>query len=167
LFMSSLHPVEVLKGGRLSSGKGASLPRKVLVVLQFSCSVALIISTIIIYKQIQHARERPTGIEVNRLMMTNMNSDLNKNFEALKNELISKKIVTDVTTATSPATDVYWHSDLERWPGKNAGETVEMGTVIVTPDYFKTLGMPIVEGRDFTNQYDSMSVIFNETAIKR
>ena len=167
LFMSSLHPVQVLKGGRLSSGKGASLPRKVLVVLQFSCSVALIISTIIIYKQIQHARERPTGIEVNRLMMTNMNSDLNKNFEALKNELISQKIVTDVTTATSPATDVYWHSDLERWPGKNAGETVEMGTVIVTPDYFKTLGMPIVEGRDFTNQYDSMSVIFNETAIKR
>jgi len=167
LYMSSLQPVQVLKGGTASTGKGASLPRKILVVLQFSCSVALIISTIIIYKQIQYARERPTGLEVDRLMMTNMNDDLNKNYEALKNDMLSQKLVTSVTTATSPATDIYWHSDLERWPGKNAGETVEMGTVIVTPDYFKTLGMPIVEGRDFTNQYDSMSVIFNETAIKR
>jgi len=166
LYMSSLQPIKVLKGIS-SGGRPSSLPRKMLVVLQFSCSVALIIGTIVIYRQIQHARERPTGLDVDRLMVTNMNNDIAKNYEALKNELISQKIVTSVTTASSPATDVYWHSDLDHWPGKNAGETVEMGVLIVTPDYFKTLGMPIAAGRDFVNQYDSMSVIFNEAAIKR
>jgi ABC-type antimicrobial peptide transport system permease subunit len=96
-----------------------------------------------------------------------MNDDLKKNFTALKNELTAKGIVSSVTTATSPATDVWWHSDVEQWPGKNPGETVEMGTIIVSGDYFKTVGMSILNGRDFSNVYDSTSVIFNETAIKR
>lgn len=100
-------------------------------------------------------------------MTTNMNDDLQKNFTALKNELISKGIASSVTTATSPATDVWWHSDVDYWPGKNAGETIEMGTIQVSEDYFKTVGMKMFEGRDFSNAYDSTSVIFNETAIQR
>jgi ABC-type antimicrobial peptide transport system permease subunit len=96
-----------------------------------------------------------------------MNDDLYKNFTALKNELIQKGIVSSVTTATSPATDVWWHSDVDQWPGKNPGETVEMGTIFVSEDYFKTVGMRMSDGRDFSNAYDSISVIFNEAAIKR
>ena len=96
-----------------------------------------------------------------------MNDDLNKNYTALKNELIEKGIVSSVTTASSPATDVWWHTDIEQWPGKQAGETVEMGNIFVSEDYFKTIGMNIKEGRDFADSYDSTSVIFNEAAIKR
>ncbi len=96
-----------------------------------------------------------------------MNDDLDKNYTALKNELIQKGIVSSVTTASSPATDVWWHTDIDYWPGKNAGETVEMGTIFVSDDYFKTVGMDINEGRNFTGGYDSTSVIFNETAIKQ
>jgi ABC-type antimicrobial peptide transport system permease subunit len=61
---------------------------------------------------------------------------------------------------------VWWHTDIDQWQGKNAGETVEMGTIQVSEDYFKTLGMTILEGRNFTNRYDSTSIIFNEAAIK-
>jgi len=164
-YLSSFNPVKVLKGS-MQAGK-SSLSRKVLVVIQFSCSIALIISTVIIYQQIQYAKSRPTGYSLNRLMSTNMNDDLNKNFTALKNELIAKGIVSSVTTATSPATDVWWHSDVDQWPGKNPGETIEMGTIFVSEDYFKTLGMRMNDGRDFSNAYDSTSVIFNEAAIKR
>ncbi|MEP7107191.1 MAG: ABC transporter permease [Ferruginibacter sp.] len=165
-YLSSFNPVNVLKG-TMQVGKGATLPRKILVVLQFSCSVALIISTIIVYQQIQYAKDRPTGYQLNRLMMTDMNEDLTRNFRVLKNELMQKGIIESITTASSPATEIYWHTDIDHWPGKNPGETVEMGAISISDDYFKTLGMSIREGRDFTGSADTTSVIFNETAIKR
>jgi len=165
-YLSSFQPVKVLKGA-MRIGKTASLPRKALVVLQFSCSIALIISTVIIYQQIQHAKNRPSGYDLNRLLRTDMNIDLKKNYTALRNELIQKGIADGVTTSSSPATDVWWHSDISAWPGKNAGETVEMGVIIVSEDYFNTAGMTFKEGRDFTNGNDTTSVIFNEAAINR
>ena len=151
----------------MHSGRAASWPRKILVVTQFSCSIALIISTVIIYQQIQHAENRPSGYDLSRLMSTDMNNDLTKNFTAIKNELLQKRIAESVTTATSPATNIYWHTDVDQWPGKNAGETVEMGCIVTSEDYFKTVGMQIKEGRNFTGANDTLSVIFNEAAIKR
>ena len=165
-YLSSFNPVKVLKG-TMHTGKSSSLSRRILVVIQFSCSIALIISTVIIYQQVNYAKDRPTGYDLNRLMSTYMNDDLNKNFIALKDELIAKGIVSSVTTATSPATDIWWHTDIDAWPGKNAGETVEMGNIFVSEDYFKTVGMDIKEGRNFSGANDSTSVIFNEAAIKR
>ena len=72
-------------------GKAASWPRKALVVAQFSCSIALILSAVIVFQQIQHAKNRPTGFDVNRLMMTNMNSELGANFTILKDELAQER----------------------------------------------------------------------------
>jgi putative ABC transport system permease protein len=164
-YLSSFEPVKVLKGG-MQVGKAATLPRKILVVLQFSCSIALIISTVIIYQQIQYAKNRPSGYDLNRLMATDMNSDLEKNYTALKNELIQKGIAESVTNATSPATDVWWHSAVDKWQGKNPGENIEMGTIYVGEDYFKTLGMKIAEGNNFKDGNDTTSVIFNETAVR-
>jgi putative ABC transport system permease protein len=163
--LASFNPVKVLKG-TIQSGKQASFSRKILVVLQFTCSIALIIGTAIIYQQIQYAKDRPKGYNINRLMTTNMNDELYKNFVPLKNELIEKGIASSVTTATSPATDIWWHTDIDQWPGKYAGETVEMGAIFTSDDYFKTVGMAITDGRNFANSYDSTSVIFNEAAIK-
>jgi putative ABC transport system permease protein len=165
-YLSSFRPIKVLKG-TMKAGRSASFFRKGLVVTQFTCSVALIISTIIIYRQIQHAKDRPTGYDTNRVIVSNTNADINRNYSALKNELLHKGIASNVTLATSPATDIYWHTDIERWPGKVGNETVEMGVVITGEDYFKTLGMTIKEGRDFTGLNDTLSVIFNETAIER
>lgn len=164
-YLSSFNAVKVLKG-TLQAGK-SSISRKVLVVMQFSCSIALIISTIIIYQQIQYAKERPSGYDLNRLLSTGMNVDISKNYTALKNELLQKGIADEVTTATSPATGVWWHTDIDQWPGKNAGETIEMGEIVTSQDYFKTVGMTFSEGRDFASDNDTTSVVFNETAIKK
>jgi putative ABC transport system permease protein len=165
-YLSSFKPIKVLKG-TLQIGKMATWPRKILVVVQFSCAVGLIIGTLIVYQQIKYTKDRPTGYDLNRLMMTNMSDDLSRNYIALKNELLEKGIAESVTTASSPATNIYWHSDIERWQGKNAGETVEMGIIKVNEDYFKTLNMKMQQGRDFIGENDKASVIFNETAIKR
>jgi len=165
-YLSSFEPVKVLKGN-MQVGKAATLPRKILVVLQFSCSIALIISTVIIYQQIQYAKNRPSGYDLDRLMATDVNTDLQKNYTALKNELLQKGIAAGVTTATSPATDVWWHSGIDKWVGKKPGENIEMGTIIINEDYFKTLGMQMREGNDFKDAHDTTSVIFNETAIRQ
>src|SRR4029078_148559 len=98
-YLSSFYPVKVLKG--TIQAEKSSLSRKVLVVMQFSCSIALIISTIIIYQQIQYAKERPSGYNLDRLLSTDMNVDISKNYTALKNELIQKGIADAITTATS------------------------------------------------------------------
>lgn len=164
-YLSSFNPVKVLKSG-LAAGKASVWPRKILVVLQFSCSVALIISTFIIYQQIEHARHRPAGYDMNRLVMTNMNSTLAKNYAAIKNELLQKGLAESVTWASSPATSTGWHRDVDDWPGKRSGETVDMGRISITEGYFKTLGMTMKEGRDFSSSADTLNVIFNEAAVR-
>ena len=163
-YLSAFNPVKALKGNT-QAGKAATLSRKVLVVAQFTCSIALIISTIIVYRQIQYAKNRPTGYSLNRLMMTYTNQELMQNYTALKNELLQKGIIANATTASSPATDIWWHSDVNRWPGKQAGETIEMGTILVSDDYLKTMGMDLAAGRDF-GKADTQTVIYNETAIR-
>jgi predicted permease len=165
-YLSSFQPIRVLKGA-IQVGRSASLPRQLLVITQFSCSIALIVSAIVIYQQIQHAQNRSRGYEVNRLMLTETNDDLERNYAALKNELMSKGITESVTMASSPATNIYSHSDVDNWPGKYPGETVEMGIIRTGDDYFKTMGMAMKEGRDFSSPNDTLNVIFNETAIKR
>lgn len=169
-YLSSFQPVKVLKG-RLQIGRSASLPRKVLVVVQFSCSIALIISTIIVYQQIQHGKDRPMGFEANRLMMTNMSDDLSRNYSALKNDLLQSGLVTGVTKASGPTNDIWSWNHVNDWEGRQPDETVfGMATVAVgDADYFTTVGMQLIEGRDFSNDWgvDSARLILNEAAVRR
>ncbi|MFT3824509.1 MAG: ABC transporter permease [Chitinophagaceae bacterium] len=168
-YLSSFRPVKVLKG-TLQIGRAASLPRKILVVLQFSCSVALIISTVIVYQQIRYIKNRPVGYDSNRLLMTDMSSDLNKNYTALKNDLMQSGYVENVTRASSPITNIYFHTIIEKWPGKTDDkENINIGALGVSDNYFKTLGMQLIAGRDFNDNWaaDTTSVIINEAAAKK
>jgi putative ABC transport system permease protein len=168
-YLSSFRPVKVLKGP-VSSGPAAAIPRKILVVLQFTCSVALIISTVIIYQQIQHAKDRPIGYESNRLMMTYTSSDLFKNYRVVKNEMLQSGVVSSVTMSSSPVTDIWSNQRVDDWSGKRPDESLTLQTVAVSDaDYFKTVGMKLVRGRNFTgnNAADSLDVILNESAVKR
>jgi putative ABC transport system permease protein len=168
-YLSGFNPANVLKGA-ITTGKTATLSRQVLVVLQFSCSVALIISTIIVYRQIQFAKDRPTGYDASRLMMTDMSADLVKNFTALRQEMIQSGIVEDAAMSSSIVTEMQSHCSLDNWPGKTAAdESVNIGSVWVSDGYFKALGMKIVAGRDFSADIraDSAGVILNEAAVRR
>ncbi|HZY37304.1 MAG TPA: ABC transporter permease [Mucilaginibacter sp.] len=168
-YLSAFNPVKVLKG-TIQAGKAAALPRKILVVLQFSCSVALIIGTVIIYQQIQYAKDRPTGYSSSRLVSTYMSDDLMHNYDALKNDLLQSGMIESITKASSPLTNIYWHTGIDKWPGKSAGELgINVGGVTVTDNYFRTVGMKLVEGRDFSPDWsaDTSSVIVNQAAVKR
>lgn len=184
--LSGMRPVEVLKGRAAVNFVGAAssrsflvrnlralrdprLSRKILVVLQFTCSVALIISTVIVYRQIQYAKNRSRGFEASRLVMTDASSDLDHNYAGLKHDLMATGLVSSVTRSTTPATDLYSWTGVDDWQGKQPGESLGVATVGVTDDYFATLGMRIVRGREFARgmSEDTTDVILNEAAVKR
>jgi predicted permease len=169
LVLSSFQAVKVLKGG-LQAGRSAAIFRKGLILLQFSCSIALIIGTMIIYRQVMHIRERPVGYEQERLLMTRMSDDLNENYGPLKEELLQSGLVESVAWSSSPVTDIFSYIDLQHWPGKNGEELMgNIGLVRVTHGYFETMGMEILSGRDFRPSWraDSTSIIINEAAARR
>lgn len=168
-YLSSFQPVKVLKG-TFHTGRSATLARKILVVLQFSCSIGLIVSTIVVYRQIRHAKDRSAGYDQNRLVMTDMSSELYKNYTVLRNELLASGLVESVAASSFNVTDLNSHTDVSEWPGKKAGdEGVSIGAVCVTGGYFSTLRLPFVAGKEFEGIYahDSAKVILNESAVKR
>jgi putative ABC transport system permease protein len=167
-YLSSFKPVTVLKG-TVQLGKRASLPRKIMVAVQFSCSIAFIISTLIIYQQLQYAKNRPKGYNVDRLVFTNNSSDVQKNYSALKQDLLESGQVVSVTKSGSSMTYMPASFGVLDFPGKKPGESLEMGTTAVSPDYFKTVGMTFVTGHDFESGTvpDTLNIVINEAAAKR
>ena len=165
-FLSSFQPVKVLKGA-MRIGKTASLPRKVLVVLQFTCSIALIISTIIVYQQIQYARNRPKGYDPNRLIVSRARSDA---FAAFKQEVMESGVVSNVTRSANQQTDPLGQLTIDNWPGRQPNEPLSLAwNAVGDTDYFRTLRIGFAIGDNFKGNEaaDSTSVILNETAVRR
>lgn len=168
-YLSSFSAIRILKG-TFKAGKSATLPRKILVTTQFVASIALIISTMVIYQQIQHAQDRPSGYNPKGLMMVDISSDLSKNYNVLKNELLSSGVIENVTKASSPINAIYSNWHIEDFPGKQPKEEMSASYIATVPEYFSTVGTKIVAGRDFNKgnlKADSLSVIINEAAVKR
>jgi putative ABC transport system permease protein len=165
-YLSSFQPVKVLKSA-MKAGPSATFGRKALVVLQFTCSIALIISTIIIYQQIRHAKDRSRGYDPNRLISTSRPTN---EYKALKLEVMHSGVVTSMSTSLSPATEIYSHNTIDNWPGKLPNEPLSLAmNSLGDPDYFKTLGIPFVAGRTFTgiDSVDATDCILNEAAVRR
>ena len=165
-YLSSISSIKALKGKFISPGTAIS-PRRVLVVVQFVASIGLIISTLTIYKQIQYTKSRPTGYNGAGVLVVDMKEDLIKNYEVLKNELLSTGIVESVTKSSSPVYTTHSNSVIEQYPGSVGDDKVSIVNIAVSPDYFKTLGMQLLEGRDFNAlrfDADSDKVILNQAA---
>jgi ABC-type antimicrobial peptide transport system permease subunit len=168
LYLSSFQPISVLKG-TFRAGRLSSIPRKILVVFQFTTSLALIIGTIIVFKQVQYSRDRPIGYDRNGLMMVRMKSkDFYGIYGALNTELKNTGAVTQMSEASSPMTDVWSSENGFEWEGKNPNMVANFNTVHVTPDFGKTVGWTLEQGRDFSDAYgmDSSSIILNQAAVK-
>lgn len=168
LYLSSFNPVKVLKG-TFRVGRFASLPRKVLVVVQFSVSVILIIGTVIVFRQIQFAKDRPIGYERNGLVqMFMITPELHKHFEAVRNELKSSGAILEMAESGSPPTQIWNTNGGFDWKGKDPALAVDFPNTSVTFDYGKTIGWQFVEGRDFSPEHatDSLAFVINQAAAK-
>jgi putative ABC transport system permease protein len=166
-YLSSFQPVKVLKG-TFRVGRFASLPRKVLVVVQFTVSITLIIGTIIVYRQVQYAKDRPVGYTREGLISIVMNTpELFGHYDALRNDLIQTGAVENMAESNSTTTQIWSNNSGVEWEGKDPNSDPLFGTIAVTHDFGKTVGWRITEGRDFSRDFnDTSAFILNESAVK-
>lgn len=165
-YLSAFQPAKVLKG-KPTIGKGASTPRKVLVTIQFGFSILLIIGTIVIYQQIQLVKGRTLGYDQENLMTINYTKEIDKDYRAIKLELLASGVVEAVTKSNSSITDINSNNFLG-WPGKPEDLRVIFTTIATEYDYTKTMGIKIIEGRDFSEDFksDTASILINKAALQ-
>lgn len=168
LYLSRFEPIKVLKG-TFRVGRFASLPRKILVVVQFTFSIALIIGTIIVFKQIQYAKNRPVNYRSQGLLTVMISTpDLRGHLDALRSDLLATGVVDNMAQSSSPTTAVWSNQIGFNWQGKDPNSLPVFGTIAVTEDFGKTIGWQVKEGRDFSKEFatDSLAMVLNEAAVK-
>lgn len=157
LYLSSFDPVKALKGLRIKSGS-ATLVRKGLVVVQFSVSVVFIISTIIIYQQIQHAKTRNLGFNRNNLVQIDLHA-IKNSFPIIKQDLLNTGLVQNI--ALSDHVTMYDGNldDRFNWEGKQPNNHLMITYRTVSPEFMSTSGMKILEGKDFSGAPSDTSTV--------
>jgi ABC-type antimicrobial peptide transport system permease subunit len=164
-YLSSFQPIKVLKG-TFRSGRFSGLPRKALVVVQFTVSVALIIGAGVIFRQIQHAKDRPVGYNRDGLLLIEKKTgDFYGKYEVLKKELQNTGVVATMAESRSSTTDItMWNGGFSYKENEIKAENGS-GTLAVTSEYGKTVGWQFIAGRDFSSQLttDSAGFVINES----
>lgn len=165
LYLSSFDPVKTLKGA-VFVGKNSGIPRKVLVTLQFAFAIILMISTVVIYNQIELVKNRQLGYEQENLITIETTDAIDKNYRVLKNELIQSGMVEAVTKSNSPINNIQSNNFLG-WPGKPETLKVIFTTISTEYDYAKTMGIKMLMGRDFSREFstDTSAIIINKAAL--
>lgn len=168
LYLSGFRPIKVLKGV-IYTGRFSALPRQILVITQFTVSITLVIGTLIVIRQIQHAKNRPVGFDRSGLLSVAINTDdLRRPDDALRQDLMQTGAVLHMAKSSSPTAEV-WSSDASfSWPGKDTDQLGDFGTVGITHEYGKTVAWQFKQGRDFSRNFstDSFGIVINESAAK-
>jgi ABC-type antimicrobial peptide transport system permease subunit len=163
-FLSSFRPIAVLKG-KLGAGKQGALPRKVMVTMQFFFSIALLISTVVIYSQINYIKNRETGYDKNNLLVIPATGDIQEKYEIIKNDLLQKSLATSVSAASSPITALQAWS-MPRWQGQREDQQDYYAIISIDHDYTETIDVEVLRGRTFNEAFtDSTSMILNQAAV--
>jgi putative ABC transport system permease protein len=167
LYLSSFQPVKVLKGS-FQAGRFAAIPRKVLVVLQFTVSVILIVGTGVVFRQIQFAKKRPLGYSRDGLAMVPlMTPNIHNHFDAVRADLVSSGAILQMAEAGSPTTAIWSTNGGFNWKGKDPNQGVDIPNTGITYEYGKTVGWQFLDGRDFSKSFasDTAAFVLNESAV--
>ena len=166
-YLSSFKPVEVLKGTRAKLGS-ATYIRKGLVIAQFVVSIIFIISTIIVYQQVQHVKGRDLGYNKENLIRIPVNGDIIKNFEPLKQDMIASGIIKNVALSNSQIMSGGNNGSGLEWQGGKNTEDVLVSFRYVSSNFLETMGMQLIEGRGFSDNIakDSTNILISESFAK-
>ncbi|GAB3693334.1 ABC transporter permease [Spirosoma flavus] len=168
LFMSGLKPVVILKG-TLKLKSSATYFRKGLVVLQFGLSIVLILSTLVVYRQINYIQNKNLGYNRENLLYMPLEGNLEKNFQSFRQELEKQPGIKTVTCAQSDPLEVGSSTQGVKWPGKDTTQLILFSQNAVSYDYIKTMGITLLDGRDFSPDYstDTTNYLINEASARK
>ncbi|MGN7786074.1 ABC transporter permease [Niabella sp. 22666] len=169
-YLSSFNPVSVLKGIRAKTGS-ATFIRKGLVILQFSISIILIVSTVIIFRQIQHVKSRNLGFNKNNLVQIDMNDEIRKNYAAIDQNLLNTNVIEHIGLADY--NNLYGGNNTGglAWSGKPDNDKTLISTRGINPGFFDAYGMQLVSGKNFVTtdsaQTDNPNIIITRSLEKK
>ncbi|HLZ16158.1 MAG TPA: ABC transporter permease, partial [Cyclobacteriaceae bacterium] len=168
LYLSSFNPISVLKG-TFRAGRFSSVPRKILVVFQFSVSVILIVCTVAIYQQLMFVKNRPVGYSREGLLAIRKKSnEFDTKREVLRAELKKTGAVTEIAESGGDLTGTWSGNGGFNWEGKDPLFDANFSTLNVSPGFGETVGWQFMDGRDFSREIasDSSAMILNEAAVE-
>lgn len=167
LFLSSFQPIQTLKGTSHHSVR-SSIFRKALVIAQFALSIFLIISTLVLYRQMDFIRHKDLGYQHKDVLCIRMIGNMLGQYETIKNELLQNPSIVSISRSAQHPANIGSSVSALDWNGKNPNETVSMNFEFVDYDYFQTLGMEIIAGRAFSKEFSTDltdGYIVNEEAV--
>lgn len=166
-YLSSFKPVEVMKGTRGKQGSAAMI-RKGLVIAQFTVSIVFIISTIIVYQQVNHVKSRDLGFEKENLIKLPVNGAIIKNFNPIQQDMIASGMIENIGLNNSEVLSGGNNSWGFEWKGGTDTEDIVISMRYISSGFFETAGMEIIEGRGFSDDIDNANnnVLITETFAK-
>ena len=168
-FLSAFKPVKVFKHS-LKGIKNPFNPRKILVVTQFSIAIILVVSTLVVYREIKFVQNRNTGYNISNLVEVPVEGEIRKNYEVIKRDLINSGVVSAMCKNSLGVTVDGRTQSNYSWEGSNKDqENLTFSRVGTDGDFVKTMHLTLLEGRDIdfnAHPADSASVLLNETAVK-
>ncbi len=167
ILLSSFRPIQSLQG-KITSGIGTTLFRKMLVIFQFIISVVLIVSTLVISHQMQFVRNKNLGYDKSYVFTVPLTSDVVDHINVVKNELRKQTGVLNVSTSNIYDISSYGNATGDiRWPGKPANSNMIIGDAAVDKDFIPTMKMQFIAGTNFSGTpADSNHYILNQAAVK-
>ena len=169
IYLSSFRPVKVLKGVFISDGKSQTF-RRVLVVTQFSLSIALLIGTSVAYNQLHFLRHSNLGFNKENIVYVPIKENIGKRYDAFKAELLNDSNILSVAAQYYLfAEEGAFRSTGYDWEGREEGQEVDIILNLVDYDFIPMLDLELLEGRNFSKEYStdvSQAYILNEEAIK-
>jgi ABC-type antimicrobial peptide transport system permease subunit len=167
IFISAFRPIDAFRG-KITTGKGQAIFRTGLLVFQFTISVGLIISTLAIHEQIRYIQGKNMGFDKENLMYVSLVGDLNQKYEVFRQELISLPMISGVCRTSVLPTSCWNIIRGLEWEGKEGEETVSFAFASVDEDFFRTLDLEILEGRDFSREFatDTNKYLINQEAAR-
>jgi len=166
--LSAIQPVSAIKG-TFKAGSGKSSFRKVLVTFQFSLSIALVIGTLVVYRQLNYVQSRNLGYQKDHIIYLMGSGPFWQKYAAFKEELLQYPDITGVTASSDVPTYTVHSTTGVDWDGKPPEDRVLFTQFVVDYDYFETLDLEIVQGRSFSKEFSTDAkegFILNETAAR-
>ncbi|MGW8121484.1 ABC transporter permease [Roseivirga echinicomitans] len=167
-YLSSFQPLKVLKG-RFTSGTKSGILRRSLVVVQFTISIILIVSTIVVFNQLDFIQNKKLGYDREQMMIMGVSQQVTNQYDAFKNELLTIQGVKIVGGSSRvPSGQLL---DSQGAQAEVNGEMLPTEIVIkslaIDPDFIPTYQMELASGRNYSNNYatDSASFILNEKSV--
>ncbi len=168
LFLSRFQPVNVMKG-TLAQSSGRAILRKVLVISQFSFAIILIIATLTVFKQMRFIQNKDLGYDKSGLLVCSLPQNMRQDYAALKTDLLKHRNIRSVTACMNLPN---WEGPsylLSDWDGRDSDKEIYMYHGSVDYDFFETLGIPLVQGREFSLEFATdreSALIVNEEAVR-